>query len=268
MTASVPLGPLRVVWDFDGTTALTQHLANRAFLEAAGITDVDPDTLNQWVKDGSTSVAEHLGVDWAAVMPRFFELMAQVPPEAKRPFEHLVAALGSTDANYMVSNGHREPLEEALRAHGLREHYIDILCIDDGFPRKPDAAMYRELRRRHGGLDLAIGDRWLDLDPARELGILTCAFQAPELEADFHIADYADFPLVALAVRCGPPPYAATGIPPVDEALAALAAGDEEEAFAIIHRGCPLMAQSRDPRFRAIAAAVDRRQGPRREDTP
>jgi FMN phosphatase YigB (HAD superfamily) len=40
---------------------------------------------------------------------------------------------------------------------------------------------------------LVVGDRDLDLIPARELNIKTCAFQNRNIEADFHIDSYADF---------------------------------------------------------------------------
>jgi FMN phosphatase YigB (HAD superfamily) len=38
-----------------------------------------------------------------------------------------------------------------------------------------------------------IGDRELDLKPARELGIKTCAFQNDDIEADYHLTSYDQF---------------------------------------------------------------------------
>jgi len=42
-------------------------------------------------------------------------------------------------------------------------------------------------------IDLAIGDREIDLIPAKELGIATCIFQNQNVNADYYLSNYADF---------------------------------------------------------------------------
>ncbi|EEK42002.1 Phosphoglycolate phosphatase [Bacillus cereus m1293] len=42
-------------------------------------------------------------------------------------------------------------------------------------------------------IDLAIGDRELDLLPAKELGIITCMFQGQSDVADYYLNDYSEF---------------------------------------------------------------------------
>ncbi|MED2933494.1 HAD hydrolase-like protein, partial [Bacillus wiedmannii] len=63
---------------------------------------------------------------------------------------------------------------------------------DDGFPRKPNALSYDYLHKKHS-IDLAIGDRELDLLPAKELGISTCMFQGNCDVANYSLSHYSEF---------------------------------------------------------------------------
>ncbi len=55
-----------------------------------------------------------------------------------------------------------------------------MVTIGDGFPRKPNSLVYDYLHKKHN-IDLAIGDRELELIPAKELGMYFNMYISREL---------------------------------------------------------------------------------------
>lgn len=99
-------------------------------------------------------------------MPGLHDVMAQVP-----------------GLNLVVT--HRDRASATSLLEGLSITVDDLICTDDGFPRKPDPAMYSEMVRRHG-LDLAgcvgIGDRPIDAESAAAAGMATVTLTTPDLD--------------------------------------------------------------------------------------
>ncbi len=79
-----------------------------------------------------------------------------------------------------------------LKYYCFEKYFIEIVTGDDGFPRKPEPASYEYLHQRHA-IDLVIGDRSLDIIPAKKLGIKTCLFQNKESGSDYYLNKYEDF---------------------------------------------------------------------------
>lgn len=80
---------------------------------------------------------------------------------------------------------HRDRPSATSLLEGLGITVDDVICTDDGFPRKPDPAMYTELVRRHG-LDVAecvgIGDRPIDAESAAAAGMATVMLTTPGVD--------------------------------------------------------------------------------------
>lgn len=80
---------------------------------------------------------------------------------------------------------HRDRASATSLLEGLGITVDDLVCTDDGFPRKPDPAMYSELVRRHG-LDVSecvgIGDRPIDAESAAAAGMATVMLTTPGVE--------------------------------------------------------------------------------------
>lgn len=78
----------------------------------------------------------------------------------------------------------------------------DLVCPDDGFPRKPDPTMYEFLVRRHG-LDpaecLGVGDRVIDAQAAHAAGMAAAMLEAPGVD----IEDPAEHRLESMADLLG-----------------------------------------------------------------
>ena len=64
-----------------------------------------------------------------------------------------------------------------LKYHRMSSLFADKLTVYDGYPRKPDPAMFNALITRHSlnrAETLAIGDRDLDLAAGKAAGIQYC----------------------------------------------------------------------------------------------
>lgn len=87
--------------------------------------------------------------------------------------------------NLVVTHRDRASAMSLLDARGVRVD--DLICPEDGFARKPDPAMYRELINRHG-LDpaqcLGVGDRPLDAQAAHAAGVSAAMVITPNLQLD------------------------------------------------------------------------------------
>ncbi len=92
--------------------------------------------------------------------------------------------------NLVVTHRERRSAEALLRT--LSVEVDDLVCTSDGFPRKPDPAMYLEMVRRHG-LDpaqcLGVGDRPLDATAAQAAGMAAVMLVTPGIPLA-HDADY------------------------------------------------------------------------------
>lgn len=109
-----------------------------------------------------------------------------------KPFEGVEEILKFAHKNVIMTHKHRTGVMEILKYYGWDKYFVDMVTIDDGFPRKPNSLAYDHLHKKHN-IDLAIGDRELDLLPAKELGISTCMFQDKCDVADYSLSHYSEF---------------------------------------------------------------------------
>lgn len=93
-------------------------------------------------------------------------------------FEEAASALARLTENgttcVAFSNGSREAVEGLLRQAGIRDHFDDVISVEEVRRFKPDPAVYAHLRRR---LDSDPADTWLissnafDVIGARDAGL-------------------------------------------------------------------------------------------------
>lgn len=91
-----------------------------------------------------------------------------------------------------MSHKEKAVIEAVLREHHLLQYFSEITTPEQGFPRKPHAEAYEYLHAKYA-LDAAIGDRALDLIPAKEVGMKTIMFRGSCEAADVSLAHYKDF---------------------------------------------------------------------------
>jgi FMN phosphatase YigB (HAD superfamily) len=101
--------------------------------------------------------------------------------------------LSAADNNIIVTHRDKESTIFLLEKYNLAKYFKEIVSVEEqGFTRKPHSSSYEYVLLSHH-IDLVVGDRDLDLIPARKLKIKTVAFQNRNIEADFHIDNYTDF---------------------------------------------------------------------------
>jgi HAD superfamily hydrolase (TIGR01549 family) len=181
---------MNILWDFDGTIFDT-YPAYTKVLSTVLDAEVDQREIYDKLK-----VSYSHAIDFYKIpknkQEEIKELRKKISPEDMKPFEHVEEILKWADKNVIMTHKSREGVLAILDHYGWRDYFSDIVTIDDGYARKPDPEAYVYLHNKHN-IDLAIGDRELDLLPAKELGIATCIFQTECEFADYKLEDYADF---------------------------------------------------------------------------
>lgn len=186
---------MHILWDLDGTIFDTYPTILRAFKEATGIKAPDDEVLQE-LKKTAHHAFTYFGMDrnkeWREAEQNFHELEGRIPPEEKPLFPYVEQALQKADINVIVTHKARKSAEDIMDFHGIRHLFTEIITKDDGYKRKPNPESYRYLHEKYH-IDLAVGDRELDLLPAKELNIKTCAFQNRQIEADYYLDHYEKF---------------------------------------------------------------------------
>ncbi|MDE1566494.1 haloacid dehalogenase [Actinotignum sanguinis] len=119
------------------------------------------------------------------------------PPAMAHVHDVLAAVAGINGINVVVT--HRDRASARTLLEGLGLQVSDMVCPEDGFPRKPDPAMFTHMINKHH-LDpartLAIGDRPIDITTAHKVGVAGALLETPgielEADADYRITDLAE----------------------------------------------------------------------------
>ena len=153
--------------------------------------DLDRSDVLQWLKIDSVTAFKHYGIS-LDLRGKYQELHNHYSI-LSTPFENLEEVLSAVENNIIVTHRDRESTLLLLEKYNLRKYFKEIVSVEeDGFQRKPHRSSYEHVLKSYK-IDLVIGDRELDLAPARELHIKTVAFQNDNINADFHINHYSDF---------------------------------------------------------------------------
>ncbi|WP_160725817.1 HAD hydrolase-like protein [Bacillus sp. USDA818B3_A] len=181
---------MNVLWDFDGTLFDTYPALVEGFVSLSK-QDLDRDEVLRWLKKDSKTAFKHYGI--SEELREEYKRLYNLHSVNSLPFEHIEEVLSSVDENVIVTHRDKESTLMLLEKFNLLQYFQEVVSVEEqGFTRKPHTASYEHiLKTRH--IDLVVGDRDLDLIPARSLNIRTVAFQNPNITADFHIDRYADF---------------------------------------------------------------------------
>ncbi|WP_462411595.1 HAD-IA family hydrolase [Neobacillus sp. Marseille-QA0830] len=181
---------MNILWDFDGTLFDTYPAYTNLLSQVLG-DKVDRQEIYEKLKVSYSHAIQFYNIS-AQQEVELKVLRKNLSPKDIKPFENVEDVLKFADKNVIMTHKHREGVLAILEYYGWDQYFVDMVTIDDGFPRKPDPASYSYLHTKHG-IDLAIGDRELDLLPAKELGISTCIFQGYSAEAEYRLEHYSDF---------------------------------------------------------------------------
>lgn len=181
---------MNILWDFDGTIFNTYPAYTEIFLEVSGL-EIQKNEIYNALKISFSHAIKAFGLT-AEQEQIIREKTAKLKPEDVLPFPSIEGVLQKSDLNVIMTHKLRKEVEQILERHSFHHYFIEIVAGDDGYPRKPHSASYQYLHSKYG-LDLAIGDRELDIIPAKEIGIGTVLFQNQTAKADFYLENYSDF---------------------------------------------------------------------------
>jgi HAD superfamily hydrolase (TIGR01549 family) len=182
---------MNVLWDFDGTLFDTYPALVEGFIQLSQ-KELDRSDVLKWLKIDSKQAFKHYGIS-ENLRGEYKELDIHFSKEISQPFENLEEALSAIDQNIIVTHRDRKSTLYLLEKFNLTKYFKDIVSVEeDGFQRKPHRSSYEHVLKSYK-IDLVVGDRELDLIPARELNIKTAAFQNDHITADFHIDRYSNF---------------------------------------------------------------------------
>lgn len=182
---------MNILWDFDGTLFDTYPALVEGFVKLSE-RDLDKAEVLKWLKIDSLTAFKHYGID-ESKRPAYKDIDKRFSKEFSTPFEHLESVLSAAEHNIIVTHRDRESTFYLLEKYALEKYFTEIVSVEEqGFNRKPHTASYEYVLKKYN-IDLVVGDRELDLVPARKLGIKTVAFQNPHIEADLHLDSYNEF---------------------------------------------------------------------------
>ncbi|WP_130858862.1 HAD-IA family hydrolase [Gracilibacillus phocaeensis] len=181
---------MNILWDFDGTLFDTYPVFTK-ILKQIVHPDISEDNLYAHLKISFSHTINHFQLS-ASQIEAFISLSNQLPMEDFKPFKDVEKILKYTDKNVIMTHSGRKEVLKILNYYGWEKYFTELVTGDDDFPRKPNPASYEYLHKKHS-IDLAVGDRMLDIIPAKKIGLKTCLFQNREHGSDYYLNDYKDF---------------------------------------------------------------------------
>ncbi|PLT27624.1 HAD-IA family hydrolase [Peribacillus deserti] len=181
---------MNILWDFDGTL-FDSYPAYTSVLSQVLGDSVDEKEIYDQLKVSFSHAIDYYGLSEKQIN-EINNLNKLISPNDITPFESVEKILTFADKNVIMTHKSRAGVSAILNHYGWDKYFVDMVTIDDGFPRKPDSLSYVYLHQKHH-IDLVIGDRLLDILPAKELGIQTCLFQNTNDAADYQLSHYEDF---------------------------------------------------------------------------
>ena len=178
-----------IIWDFDGTLFDTYPAIRRAFQQALAEMghDMPQSMFDPLIKVNMDYCIKNISalfhVDPESYLAGFRLKYERIKAEESPPFPGVLeicqAVIDSGGQNFIVTHRSRVTGERLLEFHQMVNLFTDAIFRDDGFPLKPDPAMFDHLIQKYGlnkNETLAIGDRALDIAAGKAAGIQTALF--------------------------------------------------------------------------------------------
>lgn len=196
------------IWDFDGTLFDTYPAITQAFqktIKSLGY-NVSLSIIDALVKVNLDycidQIVEWLNVDRDMLIEIFQREYKACPPDVFPPFSGVIDTCKTIKAkggkNFIATHRRKSGTLALLNYYEMENLFTEIICGDNGFPHKPDPAMFLYLMKQHQlskDETITIGDRALDIAAGRSAGIQTVLFIAlddTKLKADRLITDFHD----------------------------------------------------------------------------
>lgn len=194
-----------IIWDVDGTMFDTYPAIVASFVKAlADLGHSAPvDRVDSLVRISfghcAETLAQEFSFDPRQYLHRFSDYYSQISLDEQPPFPGIVqvckAILSLGGLNLVATHRSADGFASLLAHYQMGFLVSDYLSVSDGFPKKPDPALFNTLIQRHMLIQaqtLAVGDRDIDVLAGKAAGIYTCCFNAAcgDSSPDYCIDDY------------------------------------------------------------------------------
>lgn len=185
---------MKLLWDLDGTIFDTYPLMVESFIkvhEEVHGKKVEAEVVLPWLKTTTKEAFAHFQIP-ESFETKYKDINREMAKVGSKIFNGVEDVLKAAEINVIVTHRGHASTKELLEKWGIWKYFTEIVSPDeDQFPRKPQPEAYQYLYDKYN-LDWAIGDRALDLIPAKAVGMKTVAFQNDAIEADLHINEYTN----------------------------------------------------------------------------
>jgi HAD superfamily hydrolase (TIGR01509 family) len=181
-----------IIWDLDGTLLDTYPATDGALAAAlkelgqtvstAELVPLTRITLDHAIREQAIRFNLPEAEIYAAYEREYAVLGQQFSPAMPGAAGVMQAVRASGGLNLLATHRDREGAIWRLKAAGLDSLLDDLLSVSDGFPRKPDPALFLALLTKHSlnpAEVLAVGDRGLDIQAGRSAGCQTALLITP-----------------------------------------------------------------------------------------
>ena len=196
-----------IIWDVDGTLFDTYPPIAKAF--KAALNALGKDAPLDWIQELAREslghclavLAEKFHLEVDDLDRAFDEKYALVAANESPPFPGALEVckyICSIDGKNVIVT-HRGPKGtlELLAAHNMTGYFAGCLTRDDGYPRKPDPAIFEaamaiyHLKREE---TLTVGDREIDIQAGQAAGIVSCFYgvESKNINADLVFSNFDD----------------------------------------------------------------------------
>lgn len=186
---------MNILWDFDGTIMDTYPAYTTILFDILS-GEYSKEEISQQLKISQTHAINYFKLTTEQAENMKTKCRA-ISGDDYKAFPCIEDILKQATHNVIMTHMNRSSVERILKDVNLDHYFTEIVAGDDGYPRKPDPASYQYLHDKYN-LDYAIGDRELDLIPAKKIGLTTIMFQGNCEVADHTLDDYCHFSSLAL----------------------------------------------------------------------
>ncbi|MCD4739363.1 MAG: HAD-IA family hydrolase [Anaerolineae bacterium] len=196
-----------IIWDVDGTLFDTYPPIARAF--QAALNDLGENVSLKWIEGLArkslghcvSTLADKYQLNEENIVQEFKKHYSCTQPEENPPFPGVITICqyicANGGKNAIVTHRGREGTAQLLAANNMAAYFVGCLTRDDGYPRKPDPAVFEAILKAHHlkrEETITVGDREIDILAGQAAGVATCFFgpETETIDADLVISDFRD----------------------------------------------------------------------------
>lgn len=182
------------IWDFDGTLIDTYPLMVKAFKKALNEMNKDASEkiIHKQLKKSSSVAFGYFNLD-ENFRKRWKRIERQMDKSLAKPFDgiiKLIETLKNEGARHFIITHRDQSTYDFLEHYQMLNLFDDVLTIEQANKRKPDTDMFEQLMSKYAlnpWDTLNIGDRNLDMLPAKALNMKTCLYNPRQKVIDFQV---------------------------------------------------------------------------------